>query len=116
MILKRTFRFEAAHQLPDYPGKCRKLHGHGYRLIVSVTLPVDPQTGLSMDFAEIENIVKESVITKIDHQNLNDIIENPTSERMVIWIWKQLEGKLKGLCELELAETEHSSVVHRGNG
>jgi len=113
MILKRTFRFDAAHRLPGYPGKCRRLHGHGYRLIISLTLPVNPETGLSMDFTEIKKIVERNVISKIDHQNLNDVIENPTSERVVTWVWKQLEKKLKGLHEIELAETEHSSVIYR---
>ncbi len=113
MILKRTFRFEAAHSLPNYDGKCRTLHGHGYRLIVFVRLPVDPASGFSMDFMEIKRIIDENVITKIDHKHLNDIIENPTSERLVAWIWDQLEGKLQGLHEIELAETENSSVIYR---
>lgn len=113
MILKRLFKFEAAHQLPKYKGKCQKFHGHSYRLIVSLKLPVDSETGLSMDFQEIQKVVEQAVITRMDHQNLNEVIDNPTSERLVQWIWNQLERKLKGLFELELAETENSSVVYR---
>lgn len=113
MILKRVFKFEAAHQLPKYEGKCQKFHGHSYHLIVSLKLPVDAETGLSMDFQEIQKIVNQAVITKVDHQNLNEVLDNPTSERLVQWIWEQLETELKGLYELELAETENSSVVYR---
>ncbi len=113
MILKRIFRFEAAHQLPKYEGKCKRFHGHSYKLIVSLDLPVDSETGLSMDFQEIQRIVEHAVISKVDHQNLNEIVENPTSERLTLWIWNQLEGKLEGLYEIELAETEHSSVIYR---
>ncbi|MEW5806505.1 MAG: 6-carboxytetrahydropterin synthase QueD [Acidobacteriota bacterium] len=113
MILKRVFRFEAAHQLPDYPGKCRRFHGHSYRMTVFLKLPVDPESGLAMDFAEIQRIVDQNVISKLDHQNLNEIIDNPTSERLIMWIWDQLEGKLNGIYELELSETESSSVIYR---
>ncbi len=114
MILKRRFKFEAAHQLPKYEGKCKRFHGHSYRLIVSLKLPVDSETGLSMDFQEIQNIVAHEVISKVDHQNLNEVVDNPTSEKLVQWIWNQLEGKLNGLYEIELAETENSSVLYRG--
>lgn len=114
MILKRRFKFEAAHQLPKYKGKCQRFHGHSYQLMVSLELPVDPESGLSMDFQEIQNIVEQEVISRVDHQNLNDVVDNPTSERLVQWIWDRLERKLRGLNEIELAETENSSVVYRG--
>lgn len=112
MILKRKFKFEAAHRLPKYKGKCKKIHGHSYRLIVSLKLPVDSETGLSMDFQEIQKIVEVAVIARVDHQNLNEIVSNPTSEQLIAWIWEQLEGKLSGLYEIELSETENSSVVY----
>ena len=51
MIVRRSFDFEAAHQLPHHPGKCRELHGHSYRLVVSVNRPVDGHSGMAIDFS-----------------------------------------------------------------
>ena len=51
MRVRRQFEFEAAHELPRHPGKCRNLHGHSYRLIVTVDRPVDPDSGMAIDFS-----------------------------------------------------------------
>ena len=48
MRVKRVFDFEAAHRLPGHPGKCRELHGHSYRLVVTVDRPVDPADTISI--------------------------------------------------------------------
>ena len=53
MIVRRRFDFEAAHRLPRHPGKCRELHGHSYRLVVAVERPVDPDSGMVIDFGDL---------------------------------------------------------------
>ena len=53
MIVRQAFRFEAAHRLPLHPGKCFNLHGHSYRFSLTLDLPVDAETGMTIDFAEI---------------------------------------------------------------
>lgn len=114
MIVRRSFDFEAAHKLPHHPGKCRDLHGHSYRLVVSVDRAVDADSGLAIDFADLKRIVKAQVVEVLDHKYVNDLIDNPTAEVMTLWIWQRLEGELGGLVEIELHETRNCSVVYRG--
>ena len=114
MIVRRSFDFEAAHKLPHHPGKCRELHGHSYRLVVSVDRPVDPDSGLAIDFADLKQIVRTQVVDVLDHKYVNDLIDNPTAEVMAVWIWQRLENELTGMVEIELHETRNWSVVYRG--
>ena len=114
MRVRRSFDFEAAHFLPHHPGKCRDLHGHSYDLIVTVDRPVDPESGLAIDFSELKQVVRREVIDRVDHKSLNDLLDNPTAERIAVWIWDRLAGPLDGLREVELFETRSCSVVSRG--
>jgi 6-pyruvoyltetrahydropterin/6-carboxytetrahydropterin synthase len=112
--VRRRFEFEAAHVLPKHPGKCRNLHGHSYGLVVSVERPVDADSGMAIDFAELKRIVNSEVIERLDHIYINDVIDNPTAENMALWIWNRLSGKLPGLTEIELHETRSCSVTYGG--
>ena len=100
MLVTREFTFDSAHFLTDYYGKCERTHGHTYKL--AVTLQGDVQSnGLVIDFVVLKRIVKKQVLDKLDHFLLNDIIENPSAERVVMWIWDQLKD-LKKLLQKEL--------------
>ncbi len=88
--VSKHFDFEAAHFLPHYHGKCERLHGHSYKLIVTVEGEVDPHSGMVIDFVILKKIVKERIIEKLDHYLLNDFMENPTAENTVVWMWEQL--------------------------
>ena len=89
MEVTKIFTFDSAHFLTQYYGKCEKIHGHTYKL--EVTIEGDVQdNGLVLDFIILKRVVNKHVISKIDHMNLNDILENPSSENLVIWIWKNL--------------------------
>ncbi len=114
MRIRRRFRFEAAHVLPKHPGRCRELHGHGYELVVTVRRPVDRQSGMVMDFAELKAIVQERVLKPLDHSYLNDTMANPTAEEIARWIWGALAPALEGLEEVELFETPDCAAVYRG--
>ena len=114
MRVRRAFHFEAAHRLPHHPGKCRELHGHSYRLVVTVDGPIDGGSGMVVDFSEVKRLVNEEVVGKLDHKYVNDVIENPTAEEMAVWIWQKLAPRLPGLDEIELHETRDCSVVYRG--
>lgn len=115
MIVRRLFEFEAAHRLPKHPGKCRELHGHSYKLAVSLQRPVEPESGMAIDFAELKRIVEGRILQRLDHVYVNDLIDNPTAERMVVWIWDELRPALPGLQQIELHETSKCSVVYRGD-
>jgi len=108
------FSFAAAHRLPRYSGKCFNLHGHNYRFQVVLRGDPDPYSGIFVDFSDVEKSVKEHVLDRVDHTNLNDFIENPTAENIASWMWHRLEGKLPGLVEIRLWEIPTSCVVYRG--
>lgn len=114
--LTKDFRFEAAHSLPNVPAghKCARLHGHSFRVEVTVRGPVDPQTGWVLDFAELKAAFAplEEVL---DHHFLNEIpgLENSTSENLARWIWQKLKPKLPLLYQLVVHETCTSRCVYR---
>lgn len=116
--LVKSFRFEAAHALPNVPErhKCRRMHGHSYRVEVAVRGPVDHRTGWLMDFAEIEERF-ESVRERLDHRVLNDVdgLQNPTAEMLAAWIWKCLAPGLEGLERVSVFETESSACHYYGD-
>ncbi len=66
-----------------------------------------------VDFDDIGRLVRAEIVSVLDHQSLNDFIDNPTSERIVLWIWERLDGVLAGLDELTLWETRSSCAVLR---
>lgn len=105
----RSFSFEAAHQLPWYDGPCRQLHGHGYRLEVTVEGPLGPQ-GIVVDFAEVAEVVGREVLARYDHRYLNDLLDNPTAELIAHDVWKRLESAGLSLARLRLWETPTSMV------
>ena len=114
MIVARSFEFQAAHHLPRHPGKCHNMHGHTYRLEVRCEGPVDPESGMVVDFADLKAVVHELVLDRLDHRLLNDVLENPTAENVAAWIWDRLSAADLPLEEIRLYETPTCYVVHRG--
>jgi 6-pyruvoyltetrahydropterin/6-carboxytetrahydropterin synthase len=117
--IRKQFPFEAAHVLPHHAGKCSRLHGHSYRLDVTVEGPLQtagPATGMVVDFDELAAAVHAHAVDELDHRHLNDTIANPTCENIVAWIWRRLEPQLPGLAELTLWETADAcAVIRRGD-
>jgi 6-pyruvoyltetrahydropterin/6-carboxytetrahydropterin synthase len=117
MELRKTFQFEAAHLLPHLPTthKCRRLHGHSFKVEVAVSGPCDPKLGWVMDYADIAAAV-QPIWEELDHNYLNEIrgLENPTSENMARWIWQRLKPRLPLLTELVVAETCFAQCIYRG--
>ena len=105
----RTFTFEAAHQLPWHEGKCRNLHGHSYRLEVTVEGPIGDH-GIVVDFADIKRVVERDVIDAYDHRYLNDLLDNPTAELLAAEIWKTVEAADLAVSRIRLWETADSFV------
>jgi 6-pyruvoyltetrahydropterin/6-carboxytetrahydropterin synthase len=104
-----TFTFEAAHRLPWHPGKCRNLHGHSYRLDVSVAGPLDAN-GVVLDFDTLQDVVRTQVIDEWDHRDLNEVLDNPTAELLAHLAWELLEDAGLPLAALRLWETSDSWV------
>ena len=112
--IRVEFMFSAAHRLPFYEGNCSRLHGHNYKLLVVAAGPIDERSGMVMDFEQLRRHVWEKALERCDHHHLNDFLENPTAENIVVWIWEQLQPSLPGLRELVLFETPEYSVAYRG--
>ncbi|TVR78241.1 MAG: 6-carboxytetrahydropterin synthase QueD [Saprospirales bacterium] len=117
MEIFKQFTFDSAHFLPNVPEdhKCRRIHGHTYILEVYIEGPLKEQFEWVEDFAVVKAAVNP-VIKELDHYLLNDIpgLENPTCERIAIYIWNRIKPNLPGLKKIRLNETPTSGVVYRG--
>jgi 6-pyruvoyltetrahydropterin/6-carboxytetrahydropterin synthase len=133
MLVTRRETFSAAHRLynPAFTdeenlrtfGKCSNpnWHGHNYTLEVVVAGEVNQDTGFVIDLSKLKSIIREHIISKVDHKNLNtetDFMQgiNPTSENIVLGIWRILsenipEGKLYSV---KLYETENNFFEYKG--
>ena len=109
----KEFSFDAAHNLIKYHGKCEKLHGHTYKLRVTVAGEPDNE-GMIMDFLELKDVVKKEILKHLDHSYINEIIEQPTAENIAKWIFDRLKSCINNdrrkLHEVTLWETPTSSV------
>ncbi|MEM6629668.1 MAG: 6-carboxytetrahydropterin synthase [Bacteroidota bacterium] len=127
----RKTHFNAAHRLynKDWDeatnlrvfGKCSNpnYHGHNYDLVVKVTGEVDPRTGYVMDMKVLKDIIKEYVLDRFDHKNLNLDTEefretNPTAENIAIVIYNILREQIESSLEItiRLYETERNFVEY----
>jgi len=118
MKVTKVFTFDSAHNLINYNGKCENLHGHTYKLEITVEGKPD-KDGIVIDFVKLKEIVDKLIIQKLDHQYLNDVLKfNTTSENIVVWIWNILENPLHTesyqLSMIRLWETATSYVEYTG--
>jgi 6-pyruvoyltetrahydropterin/6-carboxytetrahydropterin synthase len=117
MEIFKDFQFEAAHRLPKAPEghKCRRLHGHSYRVRLHLKGSVSADTGWVADFADITAAFRR-IHDCLDHQYLNDIagLENPTCEVIAIWIWERLKPSLPRLDRITIHETCTAGCSYQG--
>lgn len=114
--LEKTVVFEAAHRLPLMPDEhpCRRVHGHTYRLTVTIRGEVQKDTGIIYDFAHIEEAMRIGAVDECDHHYLNESYPNPTGEVMVIWMRKAIQTRLPNglrLVRLRLQEGDHNAII-----
>lgn len=129
----KTFRFEMAHALHGYDGKCAQMHGHSYKLLVTIigepnVEEDNPKLGMVIDFGDLKRIVNEQIISKLDHavllsknsgnvtaetaellQNVVYVNYQPTCENMLIDMAAKLQGKLPGGVELHSLKLEETA-------
>ncbi|MGD0352044.1 MAG: 6-carboxytetrahydropterin synthase QueD [Dehalococcoidia bacterium] len=110
--------FDAAHYLRDYGGKCENLHGHRFKVVVSLNVPRLNKIGLAYDFTELKRHLGE-VLARFDHTSLNDVPPfdkvNPSSENIAATIYEQLKGRFSGgvtLSSVEVWESPESRVAY----
>ena len=135
IFVTRRERFNAAHRLskPEWSdtknkevfGKCSSpnWHGHNYELFVTVKGEPDPVTGFVIDLKILSNIIREKVIDKLDHRNINldvDFMSDlmPSTEILARAIWEQIEPGIHEqgaiLHSVRLHETENNFVEYLG--
>lgn len=107
--------FDAAHYLRDYGGKCERVHGHRFRVVVALQGEKLNDIGIVYDFVELRRHLRE-VVERFDHVCLNDITPfdkvNPSSENIAMAIFQEMKVRLKGwpLAYVEVWESPESRV------
>ncbi|MCX5781943.1 MAG: 6-carboxytetrahydropterin synthase QueD [Elusimicrobia bacterium] len=112
-----TKSFSAAHALNKYKGKCENLHGHNWKVKVSLSSNKLDKTGMVMDFTDIKAVLK-SILSRLDHKYLNKVPPfdkiNPTAENIAEYIFEKLIKSIKlpiKINEVEVWESETSSAT-----
>lgn len=116
--ITKRFTFEASHQLPWHGGKCKRLHGHSYKLEVTLCSESLNDNGIVIDFDVLSQIVDKAVVQRFDHQHLNEFFANPTAEVLALEIYRMVATILKAngedvirVSSVKLWETEKCSVT-----
>lgn len=116
--LTHEFLFEAAHRLPNVPPghKCANLHGHSYKVELTVRGPVNPETGWFIDFGVLTELW-QPIHDTLDHHYMNDVpgLENPTSEVLARWLWERLKPQLGSLERITVWETSNARCEYEGD-
>ena len=115
--LVHEFRFEAAHRLPKVPAthKCSRLHGHSFKVELTIEGPVNPETGWFIDFSELFD-AWTPLYDALDHRYLNEVegLDNPTSEHLARWVWERITPAIPSLVVVTIHETCESRCEYRG--
>jgi len=111
--------FDAAHYLPNYHGKCERLHGHRFKVVAHLEAVKLDETGLAYDFAQLKQHMRE-LLSRFDHTCLNDAPPfdkiGPSSENIAATIYDALQARLSGspvkLLNVEVWESPTTGVSY----
>ncbi len=112
--------FSAAHLLSEIGGKCEELHGHNFKVEVTVGAPKLNSDGILIDFRLLKKWLKE-ILDQMDHQHLNDLPffkgKNPSSENVACFIYKKMQDKVAvsgvKMLRVKVWESESAAVTYR---
>ena len=112
--------FAAAHFLRGYQGKCERLHGHNYRVEITVSGEKLDSIGMLLDFASIKRELRK-LLERVDHYNLNDIppfdVElNTTAENIAWYFWTEMQkalGQGVHVAQVRIWETDTAVATYR---
>ena len=118
MRIYKDFHFEAAHFLPGAPvgHPNARVHGHSFRARVTLEGEPDLVTGLIVHFGDVAAAIA-SARDALDHNMLNEVpgLENPTLERIAMWLWNRLDNRVPGLAEILIARDScHEGCIYAG--
>lgn len=118
-LLVKT-HFDAAHALRGYPGKCKALHGHTWKVEVTVTGDRLNEIELLIDFADLKKMV-DTVLDRFDHKYLNEIPPfdglSPTGENLARYLYEEIEKELPPevtLKQVSVWESESACITYKG--
>ena len=136
--LSRTFHVSSAHRLHSHQltdeenealyGRCHRLHGHNYKIKLTVKGQIDPVTGMVINIHTLKEIAEKAFVSSLDHHHLDQDVpyfhtRPSTVENLVVFVWKATAAEFKRqgfdpslLWEVEILETDSNSVVYRGEG
>lgn len=111
--------FDAAHYLPDYHGKCERMHGHRFKVVIRGESPSLGPDGMAYDFAEMKRHMREE-LAYVDHSCLNELDEfssvPPSSENIAVWLFGRLRTRFEAgplrLTAVEVWESPTAGVVY----
>lgn len=112
--------FSAAHLLAEIGGKCEELHGHNFKVEVTVGAPEVNSEGIVIDFRLVKKWLKD-ILDGLDHQHLNELpvfaAKNPSSENIAYHVYKAMQTKAKGtevkVLRVKVWESENAAVTYR---
>ncbi len=113
MIISCYYKFNAAMRLPDYQGICAQDHGYDFDLRVGLQVPVSEATEqhtIAVDFVDVDAVVEEKVLALLHRSSLNDTVQQPTLERIAMWIMQQLIPVFNNLVFVDLSAADRYQV------
>lgn len=117
MELRQHFQIESARYLPnlDPSHPCSRMHGHSFKIILTLKGPVDPKVGWVMDYHVITKVM-EPILKKLDHRVLNEVegLSNPTSELLAKWIFDRVIKEIPLLTSVNISETPNTECIYHG--
>jgi 6-pyruvoyltetrahydropterin/6-carboxytetrahydropterin synthase len=108
--------FPAGHALRNYHGKCENVHGHNYRVRLTIRGEQLDQAGLLVDFSDVKRVLR-AITDRLDHQFLNDLPPfddlNPSAENMARYFFEECAKELQGVWEVRIWETDTAIATYR---
>ncbi|HML18160.1 MAG TPA: 6-carboxytetrahydropterin synthase QueD [Bryobacteraceae bacterium] len=115
--------FAAGHALRNYKGKCENVHGHNFKVQVTIEGEKLDEAGLLVDFLDVKKVMR-AVIDRLDHQFLNDVppfdVKNPSAENIAEYFYQEMTAGLAHtpvpirIREVKIWETDIQSATYRG--
>lgn len=113
--LKQHFQIESARFLPNLPPThpCSQMHGHSFKIILSLKGDLDPKIGWVMDYHEISKVMNP-LLQQLDHKVLNQVagLENPTSELLAKWLYEKALVSIPLLKSVSIMETTNTECCY----
>lgn len=111
-FLTITDKFDSAHYLPKYDGRCKNLHGHCWSIEVYFQYEDNAKDGMCEDFVILKKEIKK-ITDKLDHSLLNETVINPTAENLCKYMFKELKKTGLPVHSIKTWETEKSCCIYK---